>query len=296
MDREKWLAERRTGIGGSDVAAALGLDPYCTQRELWEKKLNHLPDSEDTRLTRAGRFMEAAIGDLYAEQFGVTLRKKHVTVVHPKYPILRANIDRLIVGERSGLELKNCDSMVFRLSGEWGPEDTDEIPQRYLLQALTYAMCLDYPQWFVGVLVGGNDLKRYVIHRDAELESLVVDGVHAFWSHVESGEPPPFDYDHPTTLPLLKKLYRGTEGGVIDLPEEAMHWHHVRLEAGLEAKAYEATQDGATAHLLHLMGEAAVGHLSDGTEYVRKMVTRKAYAVEETTYTDFRHRKPKESK
>lgn len=48
------------------------------------------------------------------------------------------------------------------LGGEWGPPETDQMPQRYLLQSMTYAMCMDYPRWYVGVLVGGNDLKRYI--------------------------------------------------------------------------------------------------------------------------------------
>ena len=29
----------------------------------------------------------------------------------------------------------------------------------YLLQSLTYAMCFDYGVWYIGALVGGNDLK-----------------------------------------------------------------------------------------------------------------------------------------
>jgi predicted phage-related endonuclease len=238
--------------------------------------------------------MESAIADLYALEYGVTLRKKHVAVTCPRCPIIRANVDRLIVGRRAGVECKNVDSMVYRMSGEWGEPETDEVPMRYLLQALTYAMCFGYDVWYVGALVGGNDLKRYVIERDAELEDMVIHGVTAFWSHVEKHEPPPLVYEQPAALPLLRKLYLGTKGETVHMPDDALHWHAVRMQADERAKHYEAVADGARAHLLDMVGPNAVGVLPDGSGgYRRKEVTRKAYEVAQTTYMDFRFIKPK---
>ena len=38
MERDAWLLERTKGIGGSDVATVLGLNPYKTPLSLWEEK------------------------------------------------------------------------------------------------------------------------------------------------------------------------------------------------------------------------------------------------------------------
>ena len=38
MARDDWLQERSKGIGGSDVATVLGLNPYKTPLSLWEEK------------------------------------------------------------------------------------------------------------------------------------------------------------------------------------------------------------------------------------------------------------------
>lgn len=38
LEREDWLEVRRTGIGSSDAAAAIGLNPYQSQLELWMQK------------------------------------------------------------------------------------------------------------------------------------------------------------------------------------------------------------------------------------------------------------------
>lgn len=38
LSREQWLEERKKGIGGSDSAAVLGLNPYMTNVDLWQIK------------------------------------------------------------------------------------------------------------------------------------------------------------------------------------------------------------------------------------------------------------------
>jgi predicted phage-related endonuclease len=38
MPREDWLAARKYGIGSSDAAAAVGLNPYQSPLELWMQK------------------------------------------------------------------------------------------------------------------------------------------------------------------------------------------------------------------------------------------------------------------
>lgn len=38
LPREEWLAVRKQGIGSSDSATAVGLNPYKSQLELWLEK------------------------------------------------------------------------------------------------------------------------------------------------------------------------------------------------------------------------------------------------------------------
>lgn len=46
LTEDEWLAWRRKGVGGSDVAAALGLSPYRTARELYYDKIGVVPAVE----------------------------------------------------------------------------------------------------------------------------------------------------------------------------------------------------------------------------------------------------------
>ncbi|AUT62909.1 YqaJ viral recombinase family protein [Paraburkholderia terrae] len=294
IDRAAWIEQRKSGVGGSECAAALGLDPHVTRRELWERKLGHLPDTEDNERMAAGRHIEPAIATWAAEKYGLHLRQRHQSVVHARHKWMRANVDRLIVGQRCGLEIKNVDRLVVLQSGEWGEEGSGDVPERHYLQCQHYMCVLNYPLWDLVACVGGNELRRYHIERDAEVVEEVVAREYEFWQYVEREEPPPFDFDHASTLPLLKKLYPGTNGGVIDLSPDAVHWHFTLVEAALKAKHYDAVVDGCKAHLLELMGDAAIGRIPGNCgEYRRKVVQRRGYEVAPCTYTDFRFKSSK---
>ncbi|MFL9933593.1 YqaJ viral recombinase family protein [Paraburkholderia sp. RL18-103-BIB-C] len=294
MDREQWLQERRTGIGGSDAAAACGLHPIVSPYELWlDKTASAVLEREDTERMQMGRALEDAIAAVYAERFGVKLRRHNAIRRHPKYDWMLANPDRLIEGAKTGVEIKNVDALVYRFSQQWGEENTDEVPEPYLLQCQHYCAVFGFDEWHLGALIGGNTLKRYIVRRDVELEQMLIESEHEFWQTVQKREPPAMDYNRPNAIRLLRQLYPGTNGETIDLPEEALHWHRVRAEAAARAKTYEATVDGASAHLLHLMGDAALGVLPGGGSYRRKEVKRKGYTVEPMEYIDFRYVKPK---
>ncbi|KVH51205.1 YqaJ viral recombinase family protein [Burkholderia diffusa] len=295
MTREEWLELRRTGIGGSDAAAALGESPYLTPYELYLDKLGLAPPREETERMRMGRRLEAVIADEYALTRRVKLRRRNQPVRHPKYPWMFASPDRLVEGQRLGLEAKSVDPAAFRF-GEWGDEGSDAVPTHYLLQTCHYMCVLGYEHWDLAALVGGNHLRVYTIHRDPELEEMLIEREHAFWKLVEQREPPEPDFAHPSTLPLLKRLHPGTDGGVIELPPLAEALHRTRLDFDAQIKDCKAGADAARARLLQLMGDAAVGRLPSGGEYRRKVVARAGYEVAASTYVDFRFIKSKEVK
>ena len=296
MNRERWLAERRAGIGGSDVAAILGLSPFKTAFEVWLDKtsaeLTRNP-IDDLERIQFGRLMEDIIAREYARREGVKVRRRNELVRHARYPWMIANVDRLIDGQRCGLECKNVDAMAFRL-GDWGEPGTDQAPDEYVLQCQHYMIVLDYPVWHLAACVGGNRLVHFVIERDAELAEMLIDAEREFWQRVEQRQAPAMDYEHPTTHAVLTRLYSGTNGETIQLGEDIAHWHDVKAQADRLAKQYHDVSEAARNHILEAIGRASVGLLPDGSAYRRKVIERKAYTVEAATYVDCRHVKAKD--
>lgn len=296
MNREQWLLERTSGVGGSDVAPILGLSTYKTAFEVWlEKTRTALVPSGTDELERVhfGRLMEDIIAREYARREGVKVRRRHELVRHPRYRWMIANPDRLIEGKRCGLECKNVDAMAFRL-GDWGEPGTDQAPDEYVLQCQHYMIVLDYPVWHLAACVGGNRLVTFVIERDNELAQMLIDAEHDFWQCVEQKREPAIDYEHPTTRAVLTRLYSGTNGETIDLGEDIGHWHYVKEQADTLAKQYEGISNAARNHILQAIGEASIGRLPDGSAYRRKVIERKAYTVEAASYVDCRHVKAKD--
>jgi putative phage-type endonuclease len=292
---DEFHKERLTGIGGSDAAAALGQSPYCTAYELWARKTGRLPFAgEETERTRFGHLMENVAATEYMRRTGMKVKRVNVLRRHARYDHMIAHVDRVIVGERRGLELKNVDGFAYR-NGQWGEEGSDEIPIAYMLQVCHYMSVFDFPVWDVAAVVGGNALKLYRVERDRELEEMLISAETDFWTHVVEGTPPAMDYGHPSTLDLVKRLYPGTDGTTIDLPPDYLHWHRAKADADEAVKRYQAVSDGAKAHILDAMGSAAIARLPNGAgEYTRKQVDRRPYAVEAASYIDVRYRKSKD--
>jgi putative phage-type endonuclease len=288
--REAFLTERKSGLGGSDAAAACGLDPFKSARALYEEKTGGLTEFSDNRFTRAGRILESGIADLFAEVHGLQLRKKHVMATHRKHPFMLAHVDRVVVGQRALVEVKNVDGFVYRNSGEWGEEDTDHVPLRYLFQALHYLVTLDYEVCFFAVLVGGNDLKRYVVRRDKETEELLVENERAFWiDHVMKGLPPSHDFDSGEVFKLVKRLHPGSDGRIIELPEDVYGYHLALQDAVKREKSARLEADGYRARILDAMNGAAIGRFSVGGEYRYSQIHREGYTVQATDFTTLRY-------
>ncbi|MBB5443646.1 MULTISPECIES: YqaJ viral recombinase family protein [unclassified Paraburkholderia] len=295
--REQRLADRQAGIGGSDVAAALGLSRYKTAYQLWAEKTDRLaPENlDDIERIRFGNLMEEIIAREYARRNDVKVQRRNSIITHPKYPFMRANVDRLIVGARRGLECKNVDGMAFRF-GEWGEPGTDQVPDEYLLQCHHYMTVLDYSEWHLAACVGGNSLRTYIIERDAETEEMLIEQEHAFWQFVQRDEAPSLDYGHATTEAVLKRMHAGIDGDEIALPPTIADWHAVKLDADDHIKRYEAVSDAAKNHILEALGNAAAGLLPDGGKYTRKLIKKKEFTVEASSYIRLGYTKPKGAK
>src|SRR6185369_4652312 len=102
-------------IGGSDVSCILGLNPWKTPLELYAEKRGEIEpeDLSENEAVEAGNIMEDAIAELTARRMTkrlgreIKLRRCKTTLVHPKHDWLTVHIDRDVVGEDQGVELKN---------------------------------------------------------------------------------------------------------------------------------------------------------------------------------------------
>lgn len=111
MTRAEWLEERRRSIGGSEVGAILGLNPYAGPFSVWANKTGKVPDAEPSEAMRQGTDLEDYVARRFSERTGLRVERVNYLLRNSEYPHLHANIDRRIVGERAGLECKTASAL-----------------------------------------------------------------------------------------------------------------------------------------------------------------------------------------
>ena len=178
MLTEEQVKERVGYLGGSDIAAILGLSRFKTPLQVWgEKTGNLVPEDISHKLqVRLGNKLEATVCDLFTEETGKKVARVNETLTHPMHPFLRGNIDRRVVGEKSVLEAKTTSSWNAK---QW---EGEEIPQEYLLQTYFYMELGGFERGYVACLVGNQGFHIKTLERDATLQKQIIEKAVDFWT------------------------------------------------------------------------------------------------------------------
>lgn len=219
LSRDDWLAVRRTGIGGSDAAAAVGLNPYMSPLELWLDKTGRAdglpgPDPDDTTSpTYWGTLLEPIVAASYTKQTGNKVRRVNTVLRHPTIPFMLANLDREIVGARD-VQILEC-----KTAGEFGARLwRNGVPEYVELQVQHQLAVTGKTAAHVAVLLCGQALEVFRIERDEGLIARLVELEERFWRFVETDTPPPADGSESADR-ALRHLYPG-HGGRVDFTRD----------------------------------------------------------------------------
>ena len=216
IERADWLEVRKSGIGGSDAAAAVGLNPHKSALELWMEKTGrdaHLPQPDPT-CTREpaywGSLLEPIVAAAYTQQTGNRVRKVNAVLRHPTVPYMLANLDREVVGT-SGVQILEC-----KTAGEFGARLWKEgVPEYVQLQVQHQLAVTGKQAADVAVLLCGQKLEVYRIHRDDDLIARLIELEGDFWRHVTEDRPPPADGSDSADK-ALRTLYPRDRGQTLD--------------------------------------------------------------------------------
>lgn len=260
-DPEQWHAVRATGIGGSDIAAICGLNPWTSPLEIWFKKVGQaVPRRTDEALSEAaemGHELEPVVARRFTKQTGLPALSNPGTLRLPDVPWALVNLDRATIedGEMGALELKTRSSYALN---EW----LEETPVDVQVQVQWQLMVTGWSFGYTAALIGGQ---RTIVHRIERDEKLIDDllAIAAeFWGWVTTGTQPPLD-GSVATGQLLDRLHaHPTRKDVIADAAEVEKWLSVRHTAREQLAAAEIAMTEADNHLKSLAG--------DGTDvYIR---------------------------
>lgn len=222
LSRDNWLAVRRGGIGSSDAAAAIGLNPYQSQLALWMIKTGRdanfpkVDPNDETSPMYWGTLLEPIVATHYSRRTGNRVRKVNAVLQHPDpdKAWMLANIDREVIGT-ADVQILEC-----KTAGEFGARLwRDGVPEYVICQVQHQLAVTGKAAADVCVLLCGQEIQVHRIERDEVLIAGLIALERRFWQYVESDTPPPADGSDSAEI-ALRCLYPADAGQCLDLTDD----------------------------------------------------------------------------
>lgn len=266
LSRLDWLKLRQSGIGGSDISAILGENPYKTAYDLYQEKVNEISETPMSEPAYWGTILEDVVAKEYAQRNDTKVQRVNFLIRHPRYDFAIANIDRAVINPEIAGNVRIKDGVLTtdRLlevktaseysKSSWGDEATDQVPDHYNLQCQWYMGITGVHHCDLALLLGGNKYRQYSIDFDPELFGMMIEVASDFWhNHVLAKVEPT-----PTTLANAKRKYAKSDpDSTLDIAfddDDSIGIIDKYLELKDQQKQLEQELETAQVNLINLIG------------------------------------------
>ena len=266
--REDWLAVRKQGIGSSDAAAAVGLNPYKSQLELWLEKtgrdtsLPKLDPQDEDSPAYWGNILEPIVARHYTRRSGHRVRRINAVLQHPdpKRAWMLANIDREVIGAPE-VQILECKTAGINGARLW----KEGVPEYVQLQVMHQLAVTGKQAADVAVLLGGQHLEVHRIERDDSMIARLIDLEQLFWDYVVSDTPPSADGTVSADA-ALRCLYPEDNGQTLDFSQHTeLASTYLELKSVRQRIAQQETREAQLKQVLQqAMGEATRAEFAEG--------------------------------
>jgi len=276
-------ALRQQGLGASEVAAVLGLDPFKTALDVFLEKTGQAEPLPENRFMRWGKRLEAVIADEYqanhpdelVSETGTTVGRElwmlatpdRIVVQHvkratpagwdhsegrPAQQVVPHPVAQTLAIERWGLE---CKSRGHYNATAWGESGTDEVPHAVAVQCHWGMAVTGLKRWDVAVLLGGNDYREYTLRADGNIAQELVTRAREFWQwYVLAKVHPPFT-GAPSDHGFLLRTYPGHTSEIVTATPEVGEWANALQVARETIEAQEKEKSRLEARIKEFIAD-----------------------------------------
>lgn len=229
---------RRSGLGGSDVAAVCGLSPYKRPIDVYlEKTAEGVPnDLPPTNAQRFGSVLEPVVADEYERRNDAFVVGPFTSMRVASRPWQLFTLDRLVVREGTVLPSREQpkrlppQSSIERVleiktagigtASTFGADGSDDLPEHIICQVAWYLSATEVEHATVAALINTSDYREFHVQRDRALEAYLLEEAERFWQRIEKREPPTPDGSESFTR-YLRDRFSVTTGNVLPANPEA---------------------------------------------------------------------------
>ena len=300
--RAEWLAWRRNGIGGSDIAAILGHSSWASPWSLWAEKTGlYTPPDHMTERQQIGLDLETAIARMFERNTIYITAAYQEQVERPGDEWARCTIDgRVYAADPStgfvtdemgpgvgGLEIKTDGRF------SW----PDGIPIAYQCHGQWHMWVTGLPRWWFAVLHAGFRFEVYELEADPADQAHIVAAARSFWhDHVLTGVLPDTD-GHDATLAAIAEAWPNEQTGkTVELDTTAVEAYEAWQRARGYRLHWEAAEKALKAELQAAVADAETACLDGVPVLSYRSQTRQPFTVAASTFRVLREIKPKPNK
>ena len=252
-DRNEWLDYRRAGIGSSEIATIVGLNPYETPYQLWRRKIGLDEPKSETFAMKAGHYLEDAVSQFWSDATGRQIIKASAgdwIVRNDEKPFVQVSPDRTYWlddnrnNDNKGiLECKTTQRVI----------DADDLPKTWFCQVQYQLGGAEIQQGSIAWLTAGREFGYQDLTLVPDFYAWLVEEAERFWvDNVMGGKEP----DCANVQDVLIKFSRHTDSKVIEVGDEIMQAYTQLKDVRAEISKLEEQKEALEAKLKMGFGDA----------------------------------------
>ena len=271
ISEEEWLDYRRTGLGGSDVSAVMGVSPFTTARDLYYDKLKIVPaiDDEDNWVQKeVGHLLEGLVAKIFHVKTGYRIYQVKKMFRHPVYHFMIADVDFFVELPDGSIAILEIKTTNYNATDKWWHMGKEVVPLNYELQGRHYMAVMGANRVYYCCLYGNNEnevIIRY-IDRDLDYESEMIALEEHFWvNHVQAQVPPTYTEDGTLVLDSVRRHHgcadpnvpeATLDEGCIDSVERYLELMELKEELDNRVKAVDYQMKQIKGKIADAMGQS----------------------------------------
>lgn len=253
-DRAEWLKYRESGIGSSEVATIVGLNPYETPLQLWRRKVGLDAPKQENFAMKAGHYLEDAVVQFWKDETGREVIKRSAgdwLIVDRDKPFLRVSPDRTYwlpdtvhsTVNKGILECKTTQKSI----------DPDDLPKHWVCQVQYQLGVAGYAQGSLAWLCSGREFGYKDLAFVPDFYQWLEEAAERFWRDniLAKVEPQPI-----SVADILLKYGRHTDGKMIETSDEVFEAYTKLKEVRKELDALDERKKALEDTIKFAFGDA----------------------------------------
>lgn len=217
-DRTEWLKHRESGIGSSEVATIVGLNPWETPYQLWRRKVGLDAPKQENFAMKAGHYLEDAVAQFWHDETGQDIIKSSAgdwLIVNDERPYMRVSPDRTYW--LADMPHNNVNKGILECKTTQMSIDADDIPKHWFCQVQYQLGVAELEQGSLAWLCSGREFGYKNLALVPDFFAWLVEEVEKFWLDNIQGKQEPTAAN---VQDILLKYNRHTDGKIVEVNDD----------------------------------------------------------------------------